>query len=179
MLVSLLKRVRTWPWLSSCWVRLKVTVLPPLLLTSLPSTSEQWKRTQTPQRTTNLQIISNAKKVEPLCKYEYQWPWCLPILTRLFVLRSKGKWGWEVLERVINIKSAVWSVASFANRCFCPHPGDRGSWEIYISSLFDGNAPVATCNQCKRGKCGIQCGFFYCDIGYSLMHKMRSSATRM
>lgn len=56
-LMSLLGRVRAWPRLSSCWVRWKVTVLPPRPLPSAPR-----RRTYTPPRTTSLQIISDAKK---------------------------------------------------------------------------------------------------------------------
>lgn len=56
-LMSLLGRVRAWPWLSSCWVRWKVTVLPPRPLPSAPR-----RRTYTPPRTTSLQIISDEKK---------------------------------------------------------------------------------------------------------------------
>lgn len=45
------------------------------------------------------------------------------------VLRCEGESGWDVLGRVINIKSAVWSGASSASRCVCPHPGDLSCWE--------------------------------------------------
>lgn len=40
------------------------------------------------------------------------------------LLYSKGKWVWEVLGRVINIKSAALSGTFTTSRCFCPHPGD-------------------------------------------------------
>lgn len=65
------------------------------------------------------------------------------------LLYSKGKWVWEVLGRVINIKSAALSGTSTTSRCFCPHPGDLtagrkkfvlkqqiNSWFVHLSSIY-------------------------------------------
>jgi len=51
------------------------------------------------------------------------------ILPQLVVLRFESKWGWEVLGRVINIKSAVLSSAP---------PSAGASARIQVTSLQGG-----------------------------------------
>lgn len=143
LLASLLGRRRIWSWLSLCWVRRKVSVFPSLILHSTLIR----RTTDTPKSIKCLQIMSTVmwlqwgKKRVPLTD--------IPGNNDSLLLYSKGKWVWEVLGRVINIKSAALSGTSTTSRCFYPHPGDLtagrkkfvlkqqiNSWFVHLSSIY-------------------------------------------